>query len=166
MDLPVRRLHRHEHRLRAGENRGRTVILVVRLEHDYFVAWIDQRQEHRRHRLRRAAAHRDLPLRIYLHPVPAPVLLGDRQPERWTPPGDRVLIDVATDRCARRILHRLGHWEVGESLRQIDRAVLVRHASHLADHRLRKRAGALRGRCAGRNILGVCHSIIVVRISA
>ena len=57
-------------------------------------------------------------------------------------PRDRVLVDVVVDRRARRVLHRLGHREIGQALRQVDRAVLVRHARHLADHRLGERAGA------------------------
>ena len=58
IERPVGPLERHEHRRRAGENRVGTVVLVERLEDDHFVARIDQRHEHRRHRFRRAAGHR------------------------------------------------------------------------------------------------------------
>src|SRR2546430_10739261 len=62
-----------------SENRIRPVILIVGLEDDHLVAGIDERQEYGRHRLRRTAAHSDLALGIDVHPVPLPVLLGDRQ---------------------------------------------------------------------------------------
>ena len=42
-----------------------------------------------------------------------------------------VLVDVPVDRGAGGVLHRLGHREVGESLGEVDRAVLLRDARHL-----------------------------------
>ena len=67
VERPVGLVERHEHRRRAGENRVGAVVLVERLEDDHFVARIDQRHEHGRHRFRRAAGHRHLAIGIDFH---------------------------------------------------------------------------------------------------
>ena len=42
-------------------------------------------------------------------------------------------VDVAVNCRACRILHRLGHGEIRKTLREVDRAVLIRNAGHLAN---------------------------------
>ena len=106
VERPVRPLERNEHRLRAGENRIRPIVLIERLEDDHLVAGIHERHEHRRHRFGRAARHRHVAVRVDLHVVPAPVLLGDRLTKHRRAPRDRVLVDVAVDRRARRLFHQ------------------------------------------------------------
>ena len=59
-------------------------------------------------------------------------------------PGDGVLVDVGVDGARRRGLDRLGRGEVGEPLRQVDRAVPMRQPGHLADDRFGE-AGGLAG---------------------
>ena len=69
------------------------------------------------------------------HAVAARELAGDCLAQRSGAPRHRVLVDVALDGGARRVLDRLGGRKVGESLRQIHAAVLVIQSRHLADDR-------------------------------
>ena len=132
-----------------GEDRVGAVVLVPRLEDDDLVAGIDEREEHGGHRFGRAARDGDLAVRIDGHVVPSPVLLGDAEPERRRAPRDRVLVDVPVNRGACGFLHRLGHREVGEALSEVDRAVLLSDARHLADDGFGE-AGGSDGRHAGK----------------
>ena len=142
---PMRPLERDEGRDRAGEDRVGTVVLVVGLQHDHFIARVDQCEEHSRHRLGRTAGDRDLAVMVDLHSVPSSVLLGDRDAEGRAAPCDRVLVDVAVNGGAGRLLHRLGHRKVGKPLREVHRFVLVRDAGHLADDRFREAVRAASG---------------------
>ena len=155
VERPVRPLERNEHRLGAGENRVRTIVLVERLEDDHLVARIHQRHEHRRHRFGRAARHRHVAVRIDLHVVPAPVLLGDRLAKHRRAPRDRVLVDVAVDRRARRLLHRSGIGKSGKSLREIHGLVHGGDARHLADDGFGERRGSSELRALSISILRI-----------
>ncbi len=137
----LRRGERHVHRLRAAQDRVRPVILIERLEHDHFVAGIDDRQQRRSHRFGGAAGDGDLGLRVHGHPVPVRVLAGERVPEPLGPPGDGVLVHVVANRLRRRLFQDVGGGKVREPLREIDGAVLAREPGHPADHRLRERVG-------------------------
>lgn len=143
VEVPARRFERDEDRLGAGEDRIGAVVLVERVEDDHLIAGVDQGEEDGGHGLRGAARHGDLLVGVDRVVVHAVVLLGDRQPQRRRPPRDRVLVHVAVDGGARGVLHHLGHGEVGKALREVDRAVLLGDACHLADDRL----GEARGAC-------------------
>ena len=126
-------------RAAPGQDAIRPVILVERLGDDHLVAGIDQGEEGRRHGFGAAAGDRHLALGVDLHVVHPPVLLGDREPEDRAAPGDRVLVDVPPNGGAGRFLHRLGHREVREALREVDGAVGLGDPRHLADDGFRER---------------------------
>ena len=149
VELPVGGLQRHEHRLRAGENCIRAIVLVPRLEDDDLVVRVDQREEDRGHRFGGAARYRELPVGLELDAVHLFVFGRDRFAQHGSAPRDCVLIDVLIDGSTSGILHRLRHGKVREALRQVDRAGLHRDARHLADHGLRKRSSTNSGHACG-----------------
>ena len=73
-----------------------------------------------------------------MHRVEVPVGPCERVAEALRAPGDRVLVDVGIDRALGGFLHLGRRGEIGESLREVDRAVDRREPRHLADHRLRE----------------------------
>ena len=143
IDRPVRLVERHVAGHGLGEDRVRAVILVVRLEDHDFVARIEHAEHRRDHRLGRAARDRDLCLRVDLAEARevARRRLGDGIAERLRAPGDRVLVDVSVDGIRDRPLELRRAREVGEALRQADRALGHRHPVHLADDRFGEGSG-------------------------
>ena len=141
VELPGRG-QRYVHRLRPAQDGVRPVVLVKRLEHDHFVAGIDDRKQRRRHRLGGAARDRDLGLRVHGHPVPVRVLAGERVPQPLGPPGDGILVHVGTNRPCRRLFQDVGSGEVREPLSEVDGPVLAREPGHAADHGFRERVSA------------------------
>src|SRR5215510_9352291 len=68
-------------------------------------------------------------------------LCGDGFAKTLGAPGDRVLIDVSVDGFAGRAFDVFRGREVGEALREIDRAVSERLAAHVSDDRFGKAGG-------------------------
>ncbi len=141
---PGGRVERDEDGLRPGQDAIRSVVLVKRLRDDDLIAGIDQGEEGRRHGFGPAAGDRHLALRVHLHVVHPPVLLGDREPQDRAAPGDRVLVDIPPDGGACRLLHRFGHREVREALREVDGAVGLGDPRHLADDGFLERGRSVR----------------------
>ena len=144
-------IHRHGevHRLGAAQDRVGSVVLVERLEHDHFVARIDDGQQRRRHRLGGAARHRDLGFGIHGQAIPVGVLAGERVAQPLGAPGDRVLVHVVRDGARGGFLQDLGGGKIREPLRQVDGSVLAGEPGHAADHRFGEPVGAPGGVHAG-----------------
>ena len=136
VEREVGRLQRHEHRLGAGDDAARAVVLVEGLEDDDLVGRVEHGQQRRQHGLGGAAADRDVKVGVDLHPVELAVLGGDRPPQARRAPGDRVLMEVAVDRAVRRLDQLWRRREVGHALGQVHASELVDDAGHLADDRL------------------------------
>jgi hypothetical protein len=126
---------------RPGEDGVRPVVFVPGLEHDDLLAGIYRGEQRAQHRLGRAAADRDLALRIDGLPGEALVLRGERVAQRLRSPGDRVLVLVGEERLGGALLERLRRRKVRETLRQVHGAVTLREPRHLADHRLAELLG-------------------------
>ena len=137
VERPVGRSERDVAGRRAGEDRVGPVVLVERLEDDDLVARVEDREHRGDHPLGRAAGDRDLGLRVGLPARVGPGgLRRDRVAQRLRTPRDRVLVDVGEDGVGGSLLELVGCGEVGEALREADRAVRDRKAVHLADDRL------------------------------
>ena len=93
--IAARGIERHEHRTPAGEFDRRHVAVVRRLEHDDFVARLNER-EHRRHDgLRCACRDRDLGVGVVAVAVQRRVLAGNRRAQRRDARHRRVLVVTA-----------------------------------------------------------------------
>src|SRR5439155_19738294 len=136
---------RHEDRFRAAQDRVGPVVLIERLEHDHLVARIDDGEQRRRHRLGRAAGDGHFGLWIDGHAVPLGVLPCQGVTQPLGAPRDGVLVHVVADGAGGGFLQHVGAGEVGEPLRQVDRAVLVREPGHAADYRFGEAVGAVGG---------------------
>ena len=145
--------HRDEHGTRVAQDRVGAVVLVERLEHDDFVAGIDDAQERRRHRFGRAAGHGDLRVRIDGEVVPLLVFRGQGVAEARGAPGDGVLIDVVADGASGGLFQDLRAGEVRKSLREVDGSVLGRETGHPANHGFGEAVGAARGADLGHGLL-------------
>ena len=156
VEFPVWDGQRDKHRLCVAEDRVGAVVLVERLKNDHFVARIDKRQKHRRHRLCSAAGHRDLSVRIHRHAVAREVLPRDGVAERFGAPRGGVLVEVATDGVAGGFLHFLWHGKVRKPLGEVHGAVLISDTGHFANDRLGERQGAA----------GIWHARKVIPLSA
>ena len=141
VEAPLRRPQADEARHRAGQDRVGAVVLVEGLEDHHLVAGIEDREESGNHGLGRAARDRDLALGIHRHAVEPLEFLRDGLAQRPRPPRDGVLVDVRGDGAAGRFLHLLGSREIGKALGEVDRAVQMGQARHLADHRFGEALG-------------------------
>ena len=129
----LRRTQADEARLGAAQDRIRAVVFVERLEDDDLVALIADREQGRDHGFGRAAADGDFFLGIDVQALPLLHLAGDGVAQALRSPGDGVLVDVGGDGLLRGSLDLGGRGEIGESLGQVDGAVLHGLARHLAD---------------------------------
>src|SRR5215813_1688428 len=128
-----RRVERDVAQLGPREDRVRAIIFIKRLEDYHLFAGINDGQHRGDHRLGRAAGDDNLAVGIDVQSQMPFRLRGDRFPKTLGAPGDRVLIDVGVDGFAGRAFDVFRGREVGEALREIDRAVSERLAAHVAD---------------------------------
>ena len=103
--IPVRRLKLHEARRGAGQDRVRTVVLVVRLEDDDLVAGIDEPHHRGHHGFGRAAGDGDFAFGIDAHSLRALEFPGDGVAQFLRAPGDGVLVDIVGNGLAGGFLH-------------------------------------------------------------
>ncbi len=137
VDGVVRERQRHGHRDAAAQLDRRYVGVVARFEDDHFVAGPDHRRDRIEQRFGSARRHRDLRFGIVSPAVKRLVLRGDRFAQRQHALHRRVLIAPASH-VARHRFHQLGiAIEIGEALRQVDRAELRGEPRH---HRENRRA--------------------------
>jgi hypothetical protein len=145
IERPAGRAQRHVPGRGARQDGVRAVVLVERLEDDHLVAGIDDPEQAGDHRLGRSAADRHLRVGVDRHAVAPRPVAGDGLAQDAGAPGHRILVHVAVDGPAGGRLDLGRRGEVGEALREVDGAVALGEAGHLADHRLGE-AGGLGGR--------------------
>ena len=130
-----RRAKLHETWFRSAEDRIGAVVFVVRFENDDLIAGIADGEQGGDHRLGGAAAHGNLGFRIDSQTLERLHLLRNRGTQAFRAPGNGVLIHVSGDGFLGGLLDLSGSGKIGKTLRQIDRVVQHRLASHLANDR-------------------------------
>ena len=145
--LPARQ--RHMDRRCAGQHDVRLVAVVAGVEHDHFVARMDQREDRGQDRLRRAGGDRDLAGRVVAAAVQRLDLGRHRlaQRRRRRPSADT---GCGRSRIAAvdRVEQRRVAVEIGKALAEVDRIVLLRERRHHGEDRradVRQAAGDGRG---------------------
>src|SRR6185312_13303296 len=88
------------------------------------------------HGFGRAATDGDLAFWVDLGPLPAHEAVCNRPAKVTRSPGDRVLVDICGDGLLRGALDLFRRGEIGEALREVDRAELDSMPRHLADYGL------------------------------
>ena len=141
--MEFRRVQRNIDRLRAREDRIRAVVFVKRGKNDHLIAGVGDRQHRGHHRLGAAAGDDDLLIGVDLPAHPPGLLFGQRLAEVLRAPSDRILVYVFVRRLRQPVEQRPRRVEVGEALRQIDRAVAERDARHAADDGIGERERSL-----------------------
>src|SRR5215471_6920116 len=109
----------HELTARRAEKSVGPIVLVKRLEDDYLVARIRDREQRGDHPFRGSAADRYFPLGVNVEPIMAAIFRRDGIAEYLSAPGDRVLIDFSRDRIRGRSLDDFRSRKIGKALRQI-----------------------------------------------
>ena len=131
------------HWFRAAQFGVRPVILVERFEHHDLVAGVADCQQGRDHGFGRAAADRDILFGINRNALPQAHLAGDGLAQILRTPGNGVLINVGGYGALRSLFDFGRGGEIGEALRQVDRAVQHGLPRHFTNHGFREVGDAI-----------------------
>ena len=122
-------------RLCSRQNGIRPIVLIEGLENHDLVARIAYGEQSRNHGLSRTAANRNVLFRICRNSLPVLGFAGYGLAQALGAPGDRILVNVGSDRVLCRLFDLGGSRKVRETLCEIDRTVQHRLASHFANYR-------------------------------
>ncbi len=126
------RIERHVYRLCAREYRISAVILVKRREHDDLVARIRHGHHRRHHSLGASAGDDYLAVGVDRTSHEAGLLLGECLAEVLRSPCNGILVEVLACDLGEAVEYLARGLEVGEALREVDRAVFIGNTRHTA----------------------------------
>ena len=135
------RHERHVDGLGVAQNRVGAVVLIEGREHHDLVAGVAHGVHGAHHGLGAAAGDDDVLVGVDVDAHEAALLGGERLTEVLRAPGEGVLVRALVGDLRQAVEELLGRVEVGETLGEVDGAVLERHAGHAADDRVGEAVG-------------------------
>ena len=126
--------HRHRHHDAARQRDGRRIAIVGRLDHDHLVARVHDGQDRRLDGLTGAGSDGDVGVRVVAMAVGSLDLGRNRPAQRRQAGHRRILVMAGAHRVGHQVDQRRVAREIGETLAQVDGAMVDGQLRHAGEH--------------------------------